>query len=76
MAESEKQAGGNVFGSNAIRKAAFSINDYPTKLKNGKEATQIQGIGKGVADRIDRILNENNDDSENVRIVLFFFLLN
>jgi DNA polymerase beta len=44
------------FRLTSIKKAIEIIEDYPSKIKSGYEAKQVNGIGKGIADRIDEIL--------------------
>lgn len=39
-----------------FKKALSSINSYPGEITSGADAKQLDGIGKGIADRIDEIL--------------------
>lgn len=47
----------NLFKSNAYRSAASALAAHPTRVKSGKEALAIKGIGKKIADKIDEFLS-------------------
>lgn len=51
-----KEKSSNQFRLNQFKKALASINDYPHDITSGEQAKQLDGIGKGIADRIDEIL--------------------
>lgn len=47
----------NNFRISSLWKAIQALKDHPNEIKSGVEAKQIKGIGQGIADRIDQILN-------------------
>lgn len=46
----------NRFRITSINRAVQVLKDYPVKVESGYEAKQLKGIGSGIADRIDVIL--------------------
>jgi DNA polymerase beta len=74
-AEDRKKHG---FRLSSIKKGIDLIKDYPEKITSGRQVRQIKGIGKGIADRIDEILESEmlselveeagNGDESNRRI--------
>lgn len=56
MADYEKNVSKNIHKYNAYRKAANVLAGYPTRIKSGKEAKELEGIGKKIADKIDEFL--------------------
>lgn len=44
------------FRSSQFRKAVAKINECPHDINSGNEAKKLDGIGKGIADRIDEII--------------------
>jgi DNA polymerase/3'-5' exonuclease PolX len=46
----------NQFRVTQFKKALSSIKSYPDEITSGKQARELPGIGKGIADRIDTIL--------------------
>jgi DNA polymerase beta len=51
-----KEKSSNQFRLNQFKKALNSISDYPHEITSGEQAKQLDGIGKGIADRIDEII--------------------
>jgi DNA polymerase/3'-5' exonuclease PolX len=47
----------NQFRVTQFKKALSSIRAYPDEITSGKQAKELPGIGKGIADRIDEILH-------------------
>lgn len=56
MADYEKNFSKNIHKYNAYRKAANVLAGHPTRIKSGKEAKELEGIGKKIADKIDEFL--------------------
>lgn len=56
-AEDRKKHG---FRLTSIKKAIEIFEDYPGKITSGYQAKQVNGIGKGIADRIDEILKSGS----------------
>lgn len=52
----ERNVNYNIFKFNAYRKAAAALAKLPTRVKSGKEAMAIEGVGKAIAKKIDEIL--------------------
>lgn len=46
-----------IFKKSSLSKAITILNDSENDIKSGKEALEFKGIGKGIATRIDEILN-------------------
>ncbi|XP_020895429.1 DNA polymerase beta [Exaiptasia diaphana] len=53
LAEYEKNVTRQIHKYNAYRKAASVLAKHPTKVKNGKEAKELPGIGDKIAKKID-----------------------
>ncbi len=47
---------GNKFKANAYSKACKALKEYGAKVKSGKEAQKLNGVGKKIAAKIDEIL--------------------
>jgi DNA polymerase/3'-5' exonuclease PolX len=50
----------NLFRLKQISNALEIIKKFPTQIKNGEELKDIKGIGKGIINRINEILNEGH----------------
>jgi len=65
------------FRSSQFRKAIATLQSHPFEIVSGAQAKQLDGIGKGIADRIDEILktgtlaelNENVSIDEKTKII-------
>ncbi|XP_064473276.1 DNA polymerase beta-like [Ornithodoros turicata] len=56
LAEYEKNVSNNMYKHKAYRKAAATLAEHPTRIKDGKEAKSLAGIGDKIAKKIDEIL--------------------
>ncbi|KAK9754824.1 DNA polymerase beta palm [Popillia japonica] len=56
LAEYEKNINRNMFKHKAYQKAANILAAYPTRIKSGKEARKLDGIGEKIAKKIDEYL--------------------
>lgn len=56
MAKYERDVGNNIFKYNAYRKAAGTLGTLPERVKSGKEAKKLPGIGDKIAKKIDEFL--------------------
>ena len=56
-AEDRKKHG---FRLSSIKKGIDLIKEYPEEITSGRQAREIKGIGKGISDRIDEILRDEN----------------
>ena len=54
MSDYEKNVARNMFKSKAYKQAAHSIAQLDYKLKSGKEAMKLKGIGKQIGNRLYR----------------------
>ncbi|XP_043274366.1 uncharacterized protein Mppe isoform X2 [Venturia canescens] len=74
----EKNVTKNIYKSNAYRKAANTLSSLPNRVKNGKEAKELPGIGEKIGKKIDEFLKTGklrkleiiNQDEKNVAINL------
>lgn len=48
------------FRLSSIKKGINLIQEFPEEITSGRQARQIKGIGKGISDRIDEILRDEN----------------
>lgn len=46
----------NIYKYNAYRKAAASLAAHATRIKSGKEASKLEGVGQKIAQKIDEFL--------------------
>ncbi len=56
LAEYEKNVTGNIFKHNAYRIAASTLATHPVRIRSGKEATKLNGIGRKIADKLDEFI--------------------
>ncbi|KAI4460614.1 dna polymerase type-x family member [Holotrichia oblita] len=56
LAEYEKNINRNLFKHKAYQKAANVLAAHPTRVKSGKEARRLDGIGEKIAKKIDEYL--------------------
>ncbi|KOC60899.1 DNA polymerase beta [Habropoda laboriosa] len=78
LANYERNVSKNIFKYNAYRKAVGTLSSLPERVKSGKEARKLPGIGEKIAKKIDEFLStgklqklENiNKDESNVAINL------
>lgn len=63
LANSEK----NIFKKKAIQKAVASIKASPLKsIQNSKELKDLQGVGKGILERVDKIISGELEKPPNI----------
>nr|XP_018917447.1 PREDICTED: DNA polymerase beta-like [Bemisia tabaci] len=56
LAENERNVNRNIHKYNAYRKAATSLAAHATRIKSGKEASKLEGVGQKIAQKIDEFL--------------------
>lgn len=56
LAEYEKNVNRNIHKYNAYRTAASSLSQHPEKIKSGKEASKLKGVGQKIADKLDEFI--------------------
>ncbi|KAK4877994.1 hypothetical protein RN001_010500 [Aquatica leii] len=56
LAEYEKNVNRNIYKYNAYRKAASVLAAHPTRIKSGKEARALNGVGDKISKKIDEFL--------------------
>lgn len=56
LANYERNVSKNIYKYNAYRKAAGTLSSLPERVKSGKEARKLPGIGEKIAKKIDEFL--------------------
>jgi len=56
IAEYERNVNKNIYKYNAYRKAASSLARHPTRITNGKEARNLDGVGQKIAEKLDEFI--------------------
>ena len=62
--KNKKEISGLTFKIINFRKAIKAISEHPTKITKGQDLKEVKGIGKGIMDRIDEILEEGTLKNE------------
>ncbi|PRD29769.1 UNVERIFIED_CONTAM: Polb [Trichonephila clavipes] len=57
LADYEKNVSRNIHKYKAYSTAASSLAHHPVKIKSGKEALALKGVGKKIADKIDEFID-------------------
>ncbi|XP_055950643.1 DNA polymerase beta-like [Argiope bruennichi] len=57
LADYEKNVNRNIHKYNAYSTAASSLARHPVRIKSGKEAQALKGVGKKIADKIDEFID-------------------
>ncbi|GIY25403.1 DNA polymerase beta [Caerostris extrusa] len=57
LADYEKNVNRNIHKFRAYSTAASSLAQHPVRIKSGKEALALKGVGKKIADKLDEIID-------------------
>nr|XP_042902654.1 DNA polymerase beta isoform X2 [Parasteatoda tepidariorum] len=57
LADYERNVNRNIHKYNAYRTAASSLSKHPVRIKSGKEARELKGVGEKIADKIDEFIS-------------------